>query len=290
MAGLRGSASLIMAQAVVTEVSMMQGPPVSCWRAAARQCLPPQQRLHTSCSLLPDLTPSTPSSPWFKSTHVIPLFRGAHFASLQETQVVKSQVVFWTAGFVLLTLLINAPLLPWVLRVTRLSVIPPKQLARRRRAVEALAEHTAGIIGELRSEEDGMLAGGCSQAGKGVCLAPPRSHGQHGPWTPPSGPLSLVLRHAGQRLTNVSCPPQPTPTPCTPGVDWAHVERYCDFGAKLAPIIGIAPRKKPGFKDGVKSLFIACLAACGSCCAPEGSQAQGGGKQQPAGGSSQMAG
>ena len=27
----------------------------------------------------------------------------------------------WTAGFVLLTLIVNAPLLPWVLRVTGLS-------------------------------------------------------------------------------------------------------------------------------------------------------------------------
>ena len=27
----------------------------------------------------------------------------------------------WTAGFVLLTLIVNAPLLPWVLRITGLS-------------------------------------------------------------------------------------------------------------------------------------------------------------------------
>ena len=30
-------------------------------------------------------------------------------------------MVLWTAGFVLLTLIINAPLLPWVLRVTGLN-------------------------------------------------------------------------------------------------------------------------------------------------------------------------
>ena len=30
-------------------------------------------------------------------------------------------MVLWTAGFVLLTLVINAPLLPWVLRVTGLN-------------------------------------------------------------------------------------------------------------------------------------------------------------------------
>jgi hypothetical protein len=38
-------------------------------------------------------------------------------------QVVKAMMVFWTAGFVLLTLLINAPLLPTVLRLTGLSKV-----------------------------------------------------------------------------------------------------------------------------------------------------------------------
>jgi hypothetical protein len=38
-------------------------------------------------------------------------------------QVVKAMMVFWTAGFVLLTLLINAPLLPVVLRLTGLSKV-----------------------------------------------------------------------------------------------------------------------------------------------------------------------
>jgi hypothetical protein len=32
-------------------------------------------------------------------------------------------MVFWTAGFVLLTLAINAPMLPFVLRVTGLSKV-----------------------------------------------------------------------------------------------------------------------------------------------------------------------
>ncbi len=36
-------------------------------------------------------------------------------------QVVKAEMVLWTAGFVLLTLVINAPLLPMVLRLTGLN-------------------------------------------------------------------------------------------------------------------------------------------------------------------------
>ena len=36
-------------------------------------------------------------------------------------QVVKAEMVLWTAGFVLLTLVINAPLLPYILRLTGLN-------------------------------------------------------------------------------------------------------------------------------------------------------------------------
>ena len=36
-------------------------------------------------------------------------------------QVVKAEMVLWTAGFVLLTLIINAPLLPFILKLTGLN-------------------------------------------------------------------------------------------------------------------------------------------------------------------------
>ena len=36
-------------------------------------------------------------------------------------QVIKTEIVLWTAGFVLMTLLINVPLLPLLLRKTGLS-------------------------------------------------------------------------------------------------------------------------------------------------------------------------
>lgn len=44
-------------------------------------------------------------------------------------QIVKAMMVFWTAGFVLFTLLINAPLLPTVLRLTGLSKVPSGPVA-----------------------------------------------------------------------------------------------------------------------------------------------------------------
>lgn len=71
----------------------------------------------------------------------------------------KSQIVIWTAGFVLLTLLINAPLLPTLLRWTKLGEISQKQFKRRQRALEALKEHTVSAIEQLKEEEDELLSG-----------------------------------------------------------------------------------------------------------------------------------
>ncbi|KAI8472713.1 MAG: Sodium/hydrogen exchanger family-domain-containing protein [Monoraphidium minutum] len=153
MAGLRGGASLIMGQAVVTE------------------------------------------------------------AAYKTDQVVKSELVFWTAGFVLLTLVINAPLLPWVLRVTGLGAIPEKQLARRRRAVAALAEHSAAAMLQLKGEEEEMLT----------------------------------------------------------GVDWGHVERYCDFTGKLEAFAAGPNPPKP--KGGPPSLLERLAAACCACCRRGGDDA-----------------
>lgn len=38
-----------------------------------------------------------------------------------SAQIIKAEMVLWTAGFVLLTLVINAPMLPYVLRWTGLN-------------------------------------------------------------------------------------------------------------------------------------------------------------------------
>ena len=59
----------------------------------------------------------------------------------------------------LCTLLINAPLLPRVLRLTKLDVVPDARLALRRRALRALDAHTASAVASLRAEEDAMMAG-----------------------------------------------------------------------------------------------------------------------------------
>jgi hypothetical protein len=40
--------------------------------------------------------------------------------------LVQAEVVMFTVVFVLLTLLVNAPMLPLILRWTRLNVVPPQ--------------------------------------------------------------------------------------------------------------------------------------------------------------------
>ncbi|CAL5219904.1 g1831 [Coccomyxa viridis] len=72
---------------------------------------------------------------------------------------IKAEIVMWTAGFVLLTLIVNAPLLPWVLRITGLSKVPDTKMRMRRRAVRALMSHTQNAIRDLRNDEDEMLRG-----------------------------------------------------------------------------------------------------------------------------------
>ena len=37
-------------------------------------------------------------------------------------QMIKAELVLWVAGFVLLSLIVNAPMLPWLLRILRLNI------------------------------------------------------------------------------------------------------------------------------------------------------------------------
>lgn len=67
--------------------------------------------------------------------------------------------MLWTSGFVLLTLLINAPLLPIVLRLTGLATLGHHKVKMRGKAVRALERKTAEAIQILKDDEDEMLRG-----------------------------------------------------------------------------------------------------------------------------------
>ena len=50
----------------------------------------------------------------------------SHLLLFLPAQLVQAEVVMFTVVFVLLTLLVNAPMLPLILRWTRLNVVPPQ--------------------------------------------------------------------------------------------------------------------------------------------------------------------
>lgn len=81
------------------------------------------------------------------------------FTATPAQAKVRAEIVLWTALFVLCTLLINAPTLPWWLRVLKLDTVPEARLALRRRAVGALRVHTAKVVNSLRQDGEDAFAG-----------------------------------------------------------------------------------------------------------------------------------
>ncbi len=193
-AGLRGSVSLIMGQAIIHETKHLDLPVVrgclpAClagfgwqpglaalalrhpgwgralsaggWRWQAKAgalgaTVPGQAAAVAAAAALPAATHSTLPHPTPHTPHTAL----SHTRTpLHALQAVKAQMIFWTAGFVLLTLTINAPLLPSVLRWTGLAALSPGEVRRRRQLVAALAAHTEEVLDELRQDEE-MLAGG----------------------------------------------------------------------------------------------------------------------------------
>lgn len=74
-------------------------------------------------------------------------------------QTVKAQVVLFAAMLVLLTLVVQAPLLGPVIRALKLTVAGPERLDVRRRAVAKLSKATQRAMQQLRDDEDEMLQG-----------------------------------------------------------------------------------------------------------------------------------
>ena len=86
---------------------------------------------------------------------------GANTPDFASVQVVQAAVVLFTVVFVLLTLLVNAPMLTYVLKWTGLSVVPKQHVKMRAKAVHLLAKHTEQILKEMRDDDDEMLRGAC---------------------------------------------------------------------------------------------------------------------------------
>ena len=77
---------------------------------------------------------------------------------------VESQIALWTSGFVIMTLVINAPLLPWVMEKTGISKVASVKRRMRAKAKRALVRFTDSAIEDLKDADDEMLRGACTTA------------------------------------------------------------------------------------------------------------------------------
>ena len=65
----------------------------------------------------------------------------------------------WTAGIVVMTLLVNAPLIPLLLKWTGLSQVTPVKAKIRAKAARAFSRYTDNAVEDLKNDEDEMLRG-----------------------------------------------------------------------------------------------------------------------------------
>lgn len=72
---------------------------------------------------------------------------------------VRAQLALWTCGFTMLTLLINAPAIPWLLRVTGLDKISDLRRNLREKARESLMEYTKQLISKFKDKGDETMRG-----------------------------------------------------------------------------------------------------------------------------------
>ncbi|KAL4855765.1 Sodium/hydrogen exchanger 7 [Chlorella vulgaris] len=82
----------------------------------------------------------------------------------RERDRVNSDISVWTASFVLLTLVINAPSIGLMLRWLKLDRITPEKQAMRAKAKRALMRFTGAAIGSLREDDEQFLQGANWQA------------------------------------------------------------------------------------------------------------------------------
>lgn len=65
---------------------------------------------------------------------------------------VRAQSALWVCGFVLLTLLINAPGIPFLLKICGLETLSPLQIKYRKKSEDALNEYTQSTLEEMKSD------------------------------------------------------------------------------------------------------------------------------------------
>ena len=77
--------------------------------------------------------------------------------------LLRLQISMWTAGIVVMTLLVNAPLIPLLLKWTGLSQVSKVKAKIRAKAARAFSRYTENAVDELKNDEDEMLRGELGQ-------------------------------------------------------------------------------------------------------------------------------
>ncbi|KAL4547435.1 hypothetical protein Ndes2526B_g06687 [Nannochloris sp. 'desiccata'] len=80
-------------------------------------------------------------------------------ANADEAALVNADISLWASAFVVLTLVINGPMIAPVLRWLKLNVVPKEKMKMRARAKRALCRFTDQQISELRDDDDEFLQG-----------------------------------------------------------------------------------------------------------------------------------
>lgn len=78
--------------------------------------------------------------------------------------MLEVQISMWTAGIVVMTLLVNAPLIPLLLKWTGLSQVSKVKAKIRAKAARAFTRYTENAVEELKNDEDEMLRGKLAEA------------------------------------------------------------------------------------------------------------------------------
>jgi NhaP-type Na+/H+ or K+/H+ antiporter len=80
-------------------------------------------------------------------------------ANADEASMVYADISLWASAFVVLTLVINGPMIAPVLRWLKLNIVPKEKMKMRSRAKRALCRFTDQQINELRDDDDEFLQG-----------------------------------------------------------------------------------------------------------------------------------
>ena len=80
-------------------------------------------------------------------------------SSPDESSLVNADISLWSSAFVVLTLVINGPLIAPLLKILKLNVVPLEKLKMRSRAKRALCRFTEQQLTDLRDDDDEFLQG-----------------------------------------------------------------------------------------------------------------------------------